>query len=375
MTCSTRRPEGPGRRVAVWLVAAVVVSWAADTAHAGAPTVAELTAAIRRSREVFFGQKSYRFRYEVRSEIREGGTFAYKSFEVTNVRRGSDLHTSVHYPQGALRSGEEMPEYTREMIFFNGAAIDNQGSLVQISPAIFTQHFTYHQYTDYQHLDAYKDLPEAAGNLAPFEISQPFLPETIAKSPNSYRVRESPEVIDGASCWILERPEVDVIWVDSEGLIHQRLVYWGKGQPRSVMAKSLDFKPVMPGLKLPMKLVVDHYANPSTDPKERWDKVAYELTILLKDYEFNNAKDKDFLFKPPVGSIVNDSIRRVQYRVPAEGEKPFEAALSVAELEQTPRTYYLILANGLLFGLIIVVVMGRRVYRAYRRRAGSPGTP
>lgn len=376
MTCSARRLDGPGRRVAAWLAAAVVVSWAASAAHAGTPTVAELTAAIRRNREVFFGQKSYRFRYEVSSEIRDGGTFAYKSFEVTNVRRGSDLHTSVHYPKGSLRGQEEeRPEYTRELIYYKSAAIDHQGVLTMISPRLFTQHFNHHHYTDYQHLDAYKDLPETAGQVTPFEISQPFLPETIEKSPGSYRVREAPEDIDGAPCRVLERPGVDVIWVDPEGLIRQRLLYWGKGQPRSVLTRSLDYKPVLAGLKLPMKLVVDHYTNPSTDPKEVWDKVAYELTIRLKDYEFNNVKDQDFLFKPPVGSIVNDYFRRVQYRVPAEDEKPFETALSVAELEQTPRTHYLILANGLLFGLVLVVVMGRRVYRAYRRRAGNPGTP
>jgi hypothetical protein len=375
MTCSTRRLGGSGRRLGAWLAAAVVAAAAAPAAAGGTPTVDELTAAIRRNREVFFGQKSYRFHYDLSSEIREGGTFAYKSFEVTNVRRGSDLHTSVHFPRGSLRGEEEMPEHTRELIYYKAAAIDHQGVLTMISPRIFTQHFNHHHYTDYQHLDAYKDLPETAGKVTPFEISQPFLPETIEKSRKSYRVREAPEAVDGASCWVLERPGVDVIWVDPEGLIRQRLLYWGKGQPRSVLTRSLDYKPVLAGLKLPMKLVVDHYANPSIDPKELWDKVAYELTIRMKDCEFNNVKDQDFLYTPPVGSIVNDYFRRVQYRVPKEGEKPFQVALSVAELEQTPRTYYLILANGLLFGLILAVVMWRRVRQAYRRRYGSKGAP
>jgi hypothetical protein len=376
MTRSTRRLEGTGRRFAAWLAAAVAVAAAAPAAAArgGTPTVDELTAAIRRNREVFFGQKSYKFRYDLSSEIREGGTFAYKSFEVTNIRRGSDLHTSVHYPRGALRGEEERSEHTRELIYHKGAAIDHQGVLTMISPRIFTQHFNHHHYTDYQHLDAYKDLPETSGKVTPFEISQPFLPETVEKSPKSYRVREAPEEVDGASCWVLERPGVDAIWVDPEGLIRQRLLYWGKGQPRSVLTRSLDYKQVLPGLKLPMKLVVDHYANPSIDPKELWDKVTYELTIRLEDCEFNGVKDDDFVYKPPVGSIVNDYFRRVQYRVPTEGEKPFEVALSVAELEQTPRSYYLILANGLLFGLILTVVMARRVREAYRRRAGGLGT-
>ncbi|SIO56326.1 hypothetical protein SAMN05444166_5219 [Singulisphaera sp. GP187] len=368
--CST---SSSGRALGALAALALAISWVSPEAQAAPPSVSELTAAIRHNREAFFAQKSYKFQFTVNSEIQNGGTFAYKSFNVTNIRRGADLHTIVLYPKGTLRGQESLPEYVRHLIFYKNAAIDTNDSFMEISPSIFTQHFTYHQYTDYQHIDAYKDLPAAAGNLSPFEISQPFLPETVEKSPGSYRVRATPEVIDGASCWVLERPGADEIWVDLDGLIHQRLVYWGKGQPRSVLSKSLDFKTVAEGLKLPMKLVVDHYTNPSSDPKESWGKIAYELTIDLKSHEFNTAKDEDFLIKPSAGCAVNDYIRRVQYRIPAEGEKPFEVAMTIANLEKTPRSYYFILANGLLFGLLLVVLTGKRVLKAYRLRATSLG--
>lgn len=363
-----------GRTLGSLAALAIAISWGLPKAQAAPPTVSELTAAIRRNRDTFLAQKSYKFQFSVNSEIQNGGTFAYKSFDVTNIRRGADLHTIVFYPKGAFRGQESMPEHARHLIYYKNAAIDTNDTFMEISPSIFTQHFTYHQYTDYQHIDAYKDLPAAAGNLSPFEISQPFLPETVEKSPSSYQVRATPEVIDGASCWVLERPETDEIWVDLEGVIHQRLVYWGKGQPRSVLSKSLDFKTVAEGLKLPMKLVVDHYANPSTDPKEMWGKIAYQLTIGLKSHDFNKIKDDDFLIKPSAGCAVNDYIRRVQYRIPAEGEQPFEVALTIANLEKTPRSYYFFLANGLLFGLLLVVITGKRVLKAYRLRATSLGT-
>lgn len=342
--------------------------------QAAPPTVDELTAAIRHDRDAFFAQKSYKLHFQVDSEIHEGGTFAYKSFTVTNIRRGADLHTIVQYPEGSLRRSEVTPENTRHLVFFGGSAIDLEGSVMQISPLIFTQHFTYNQYTDYQHINVYKDLPPAAGNTAPFEITQPFLPETVEKSPSSYRVREAPETIDGASCWILERPEIDTIWVDATGLVHQRLLHWAKGEPRSVLSKSFDFKPVAPGLKLPTKLVVDHYNNPSVDPESRWDKIAYTLTIVLTGSEFNTVKDEDFLVSPSPGDTVNDYVRRVQYRVPPPGEKPFEAALKVAGLEQNPRGHYFIIINGILFGLLLAGVIGHRIWRVYHPRV-EPDNP
>ena len=360
------------RSCVIGLVALMnIMTVSSSLLEAAPPTVVELTAAIRRDRDAFFAHGSYKFSFRVDSEIRDGGTFAYKSFDVTNIRRSADMHTIVHYPKGSLRGQKDFPEHTKHLVFFGGSAIDYDGSFMQLSPSLFTQHFSYHQYTDYQHINAYKELPPAAGNLSPFEITQPFLPETIAKSPNLYHVREVPEIIDGATCWILERPEVDLIWVDSAGLIHQRLLYWGKGQTRSVLSRSLQFKTVAPGLKLPSKLVVDHFTNPSIDPQPEWDKIAYVLNIELKKSEFDTVKDEDFLVKPVVGDTVNDYIRRVQYRVPAPGEKPFESAIKVAALDQTPKSYYFILANGLLFGLLLIALMVRKVRKAHRTRPTS----
>lgn len=363
-----RRPSSVGTSLVLWCVCCGF-GWLAPVARA-APTVSELTTAIGRQRDAFFAQKSYKFTFQITSEVSCGKeAFAYKSLTVTNVRRGSDLHTTVLYPKGSLRGQENLPQYTRHLTYFQKAGVDGTDYVMQLAPAVFTQHYTYHQYTDYQHINVYKDLPAPAGNLSPYEITQPFLPETVESSARSYRVRPAPEDIDGASCWVLERPAVDVIWVDTEGLIHQRLLYWGKGQPRSVVTKILDYKPVAPGLKLPMKIIVDHFTNPSSDPKEIWDQLSYELTIVLKSHEFNTAKDADFIVKPAVGCTVNDFIRRVQYRVPAPGEKPFETALAIASLEQTPRSYYIILVNGLLFGLILIAVLTKKIRTARRVRA------
>lgn len=371
---------GPGSPVRAAGLACCVIAWLTGTASA-APTLDELRAAIRRHRQAFEAQQSYKFEFQVDSEVYRGKQpFATKTLTVTEVRRGPDLSALVRIPKGAIRvanGSDESQEMTMQRVFFKGAAIDTNGFLMEISPNVLVQHFQNHQYTDYQHINVYSKLPAPSGNLAPYETTQPFLPEMLDKFGKSYRVRGAPEDLEGTPCWVIERPGMDVIWVDDDGLIRKRLLYWGEGLPRSIETTLSDYKAVAAGLKLPMKIFVQHFTNPHIDTKDIWDQVSYDLKITLKSHEFNAAKDQDFMVKAPQGGMVNDYIRRVQYRVPGPNEKPFERAIEMASLEQPSRSQVIILANGVLLGLLLVVILWRRIrsLRSMRVKASRLDEP
>lgn len=330
-----------------------------------APGVDELTALIRKDRDRFLAQPSYKLVFQVDSDCHLGKVgYAYRTFTVTDVRRGNDLSVTFHVPQGSFRGHEEdQIERTERRIFFGGACVSFNGYLMTIAPKLLVQHFHNHEYTDYQHINTYKTLPPSAGLVAG-ELRQPFLPDAIERDPSRYRVRAEAEPVDEVRCWVLERPGVDAIWVDDEGLIRKRELRWGEGLPRSVATHASDFTTAAgaPGVRLPRRIAVQHFANPQLEAKELADKVLYDLEVTLKGAEFGAVTDADFDVKPAAGGLVNDNIRRVLYRVPIPGEKPFEEAIASASLEKTGRSEHRVFfINVLLFGPMLIYFLRTRV--------------
>src|SRR5262249_40203590 len=105
-----RGGQSPVRFLLLLRCAGAAFACAAPDALA-APASEELTAASRRHADAFFAQKSFKLVWRLDSEVHRGKEgFMYRTFTVTNVRRGSDLHTTILYPKGTLRGSESMPE-------------------------------------------------------------------------------------------------------------------------------------------------------------------------------------------------------------------------------------------------------------------------
>lgn len=337
---------------------------------ADSPSVSEVITKTGHTLHALEGLESYKLTYTITTTnfFKERG-YPYERLVVTDTRRGSDHSVTVHIPRGSFREDSDLPASTIRRVFFRGAALDTNGFFTQVSPAPLVQHFQYRHYTDYQSLNVYKGLPKPAGNMGAFETTQPFIPEFLEKHRLHYSVHGPPENIDGVPCWRVEWPGMDVIWIDDEGLIRKRKVNWGEGLGVSVETHGTQFADLGYGLRMPRTIEATHYTNPFTESKKDWRKISYKLRVELVKSELNTATDKDFIVTPPPGSIVNDYIRRVQYRVQSSDEKPFEHAIAAANLDRPTRTPLVLQLSTVVLGLLVAMLLHRRIRVAKEVRA------
>src|SRR5579875_1234695 len=178
----------------------VLMTAALATQSAGAePTVAELLTLLDKQRAAFHAQSSYRLEYRIDSKnspVPCKRKYVNRTHTVTNIRRGKDLFVRVYFPRGSRTDEKDSRERTIYRVFYRDAAVEFNGFHYTISPQLFTQHFQDFDYTDLQHIDTYQNLPRPAGNISPFQLTQPFLPETVRKHLKEYRVRPERQSID-----------------------------------------------------------------------------------------------------------------------------------------------------------------------------------
>lgn len=357
----------------ILLLGAVSTHFWSGLSLEAAPTVDSVLAPLIERRNAFLSQDSFGLEFQVKSNVFSPGSFSYRSYTVTYLQQGVDFKVTVEFPEGSLLSNPEFPERFEERGYYKGVAFERDSYSTNLTPAPLTQHFGFRDYTDYLHLNVYKGIPMPPGNVRPFEISQPFIPESVLQHKAQYAVRRQPEEISDVLCQVLERPGVDVIWVDDHGLLRRRELRWAQDEPTSVITTFNNYYAVSDGLWLPKQIIAAHFLDPvsnrDSDPSAR----AYELEITLVSASFNNLTEEQLVMtelRP--GTRVTDYVRGVKYVVPEPGELPFEQAIQIAQGEGRPGRWLLYL-NALAIIIILYILVGRRiVLLVKKRRSGGP---
>lgn len=361
---------------------------------AAAPTVQEVLAPLQRQREAVLAEPSRTFVFTVASTVHVPGTYAYSGYSVTDRQRGTEYHVTAEFPPGSRlaplpdssASPADSPGRTVEYSYLQGTAYDRDQHKLWITPEPLTQHFRYHDFTDAQHINVYAGLAMPGGRMMPYEPSRPYVPDVVLKNLARYSVRDEPEVVNGAACFVLESPGLDVMWIDETGNLHQREQHWGPGEALSLVTTAQDFRQRKEGIWLPEVIETQHFDNPrQSTPRPNGvegtpNQPNYRLKITLKSVSFEPLTDQDLAVAKAKDGVQVTDFRGKEYLSSKPIEQPSVSVTSVAKPPEgtgetrPPAFRNLLLASGLLVVVVAVsFVMWRRL--VYRSRPGGSAVP
>jgi len=357
--------------------------------------VTEVLAPLKRQREALLAEKSWTFAFTVESTVHVPGTYAYSQYSVTDRRRGDEYHVTAKFPPGSLlvplsssspspALPADPPRPTVEYSYLGGTAYERDQHSLRITPEPLTQHFQNHDYTDYQHINTYRGLAMPAGRMMPYEPSRPYVPDVVLKNLPSYVVRDQPEIVQGASCFVVENPGVDAIWIDEVGNLRQREQHWGPGEALSLVTTASDFRERKERIWLPEVVETQHFDNPKrptprpSGAQGTPDLPNYRLKITLKSVSFEPLTDQDLSVAEPTAGVNVTDFRGRNYLPNAPVAPPATPATVTTrpaekgEEGRSPAFRNLLLAAGLSGVIAVSFFLWRR--QASRSRSSGSGT-
>jgi hypothetical protein len=197
-------------------------------------------------------------------------------------------------------------------------------------------------------------------------LDEPLLPDLLVENRQEYKVKQTPEIIDGRPCWLVEWPGMDAFWVDPElGLaIRRRVTHWGVGQPLQRDVTNRDFKEVKPGLWLPFEQTVLQYAKIRWEDSPLWGKMTNRSFYKVKSIEFDGEFDAHFEIRLPQGTVVRDFARNLKYTVVEPNTDPYSASIADARRvllsQPSRRGWWLLWGNAALLLLIGYMLLRKR---------------
>lgn len=363
------------------VIATVLFIWHPAHGHAAQPsaeaprarfTIDEIIEGLTARNELFLGAESFFIDYAfVSSEDFAPSRYGRREagFHFKLGRRGDMWYTWIEGSNVPLRRQAD-----QTLIFRDGLAAElmthENGNRLMIKDWPSGDLYLWWQYTDNLFLDIYQFLPESAHELP--QLNRPFLPETLIENKSEYRVAPALEQIDGAWCHLVKRPGVDRIWVDGElgFALRRRELYFGEDRPAQTL-KSLHYNrdhfEALPGLWLPKTQVVDYYPDPKFESRDVWGKLTNRLTMEATTLEFNSLDDDFFALNVPPDTVVIDQVRDIRYRAQSADDVPFGPALRFADpktMKLRSNTRWILLVNGLIVGVILAIVLWRRLRQA-----------
>lgn len=209
----------------------------------------------------------------------------------------------------------------------------------------------YAQLKEKEHLKDYTSLPQH--------------PAFLRENSSEYVVVPGVHEIGGESCVLLEWSGMDKMWLDPNlgYALRRRVYHWVEDGPRKLDIQNEDFEEISPGLYLPRRQIVRKYANMPSERQAIWDKVTAELGYTAAKITLGEELPNE-PFELPAGALVIDMVREETYRVPEEGEKPFERPILEAldiKVETASRWTWLVTA-------CLVIVCSFIGYRFIKRR-------
>jgi prepilin-type processing-associated H-X9-DG protein/prepilin-type N-terminal cleavage/methylation domain-containing protein len=201
-------------------------------------------------------------------------------------------------------------------------------------------------------------------------LRMPLLPDFLATNASKYNVQREPESIDGTAYWIIEWPGMDKIWVDAAHgyAVRRRIFHWTPGGPLARQIDNSDFREIKPGLWFCFVQVVESYADPDFESKSLWGKANNRATYTVSDIDLSHAPDGLTAVRLPVGTMVKDEVRKIEYTVTDDEGDPFKRPLGQAAEVASRTRVGLPLFLGVAAVLPIIAIL---YYLVRRRKRGA----
>lgn len=242
---------------------------------------------------------------------------------------------------------------------------------VMILPEPSNNIISFCYYPDMLCLDIFSDFhvrsPFLVRTLGTEHISD-FFPDaytnSVVKNKSSYHLRPEMEKIDNALCYVLERPQKDILWIDpSLGFVSRKRIQYHKEGAMAWIATNEDFKEFADGLWLPRLQQLWGY-NPPNVSAEYQGKIANHYTNKVSQIRINDLSDGFFDVPIPDDAIIDDYIRGVMYHRPPSSADPLGAVIKDAQLsgiKSTSRQMKRVVISLIFLGLALFLFLLRRI--------------
>lgn len=321
----------------------------------------------------------YTFQHRPLHAPQDGDIHAWTA-EVVNAKVGTVYYFHFRQTMGDGAADAPAEEWG---LWKDGVYRSRKGPLFHIEAAPNGRLFNETHYWRSAYIDVFEELPilvqaleQAFGGKTYSARFDAALPRSVEAFRAEYTVRPEPELLHGVPCAIVERPDRDVLWVDSEhgGLCRKRVVYEPQGYMKTVLEVP-DVAEISDGIWLPMTQILTRY-NGNDAAKELQREVSDEYTTHVLDIRLDRV-DMDGLVVPMVENMyVLDDINHVRYRKAPPDKTPDELAdAAVAEAkrdmaagrpaakESDP------LRRSTVIGLNVLVVIAVLLFYILRRRS------
>ncbi len=240
---------------------------------------------------------------------------------------------------------------------------------IQIFPNLLPQCWNRSTYTDRLFMDCYQDLEFTSPPDFGPDVKRPSdgnilkLPGIVEENFAKYKLRPRLEAIDGFPCHVLEWPGIDIIWLDAaHGFLARKRQFSFNSKHLVTIWLNQNLEEFAPGFWLPKTQVTESYTSPHDRLKDGPPKLRRRYVTRLLKADFT-PKEDDF-FKIPVASdermLVGDMVRQVTYwRRPKGTDALRNVIRDIPTRTQSPKWSYLLLINGLIIGLILIVMLAR----------------
>lgn len=245
---------------------------------------------------------------------------------------------------------------------------------ILIYPNLLPQCYNRSTYTDNLFMDCYQDLeftspsdvqPDHPEVKRPSDSNYLKLPGMVEENLAKYKLRPRLEAIDGFSCHVLEWPGIDIIWLDAaHGFVARKRQFSFDSKHLALTWLSRDLTEYAAGFWLPKTQHLDRYTSPHDRLEDGPPKLRSRYVTRLLKADFT-PKGDDF-FKVPIAEgerlLVGDTVRNITYWRHPNGTDPVQNVLhDVTTRTRSHKMSYLLLVNGVIIGLIMIVMLARRL--------------
>jgi hypothetical protein len=243
--------------------------------------------------DVWRTQKSWMVRYtnsRTRVHPPPKAMVEWPDAEVVNARKGDWLFAHVRQPH----VGRPDAALDHWMLWRGRKFTERIGDSVQTgdNPKQMASYFWYPNSLMREGLVELLGVPKIAYLVDP-ELSV-VLPWCLRANKSAYRVRKQLEEIDGAMCHVVERPDRDILWIDTKRgfQVRRRTLFQKSGQPLAEF-RATDFRERATDVWLPTRQLAAAY-NFDRDPPEYRGRLRFVLTNTLSEVRFGELPDTLF---------------------------------------------------------------------------------
>lgn len=328
----------------------------------------EMIEGLRRLEQHFAPDRSYRvaFDEETAHYDTDHKPIATNHLKIEYSRRGSLVlvRRDIDYVDRNLQ--------TQEWINWkDGICLQRKDDAVFLWPFLIAQGWDCYSFHAGLFVDAWHGLEWGSPAM---EASKPAknqseyhalsLPRLIEEHQEQYHVRPRLEKVDGVWCHVLERPDRDLIWVDTDrGFVTRHRKFWAKKDLPACEFFNKGLKQISAGFWLPTEQREDYFFGPLAQEQDR-EKVRRTAVRKILSVDFKTLSDQDFEvpLKDLNQFLVSDTIRGVTFIRHPDDIEPLNQVLSDArEAVETSSVSRWWIMNGIVLGLASTALLARKL--------------